>query len=234
MKAIMESLPGGVEKPKICTASLVRDHSAHRSQPHPTGTALCPLRPVRGAGAAAALPGVPHRDPMPPSAPAAPDPLGGLPRSTPGTGTPARSSVSPEGAGGRDSPAPHLVAEDLVQGGPGAAQGAEEGEPEAERAVVGGLQQHHLRHDQRRVPHVAAELRRHLTADGAAGRRRAAPRSGREDPGWGPGGCSMPGLLGSARGALRHGRSCPAASVAFSFPQPAARPSLLQHVALEQ
>lgn len=87
---------------------------------------------------------------------------------------------------GTGQPLPHLVAEDLVQGGPGAAQGAEEGEPEAERAVVGGLQQHHLRHDQRRVPHVAAELRRHLTADGAAGRRRAAPRSGREDPGWGP------------------------------------------------
>lgn len=58
-------------------------------------------------------------------------------------------------------PHPHLVAEDLVEGGPGAAEGAEEGEPEPERAVVRGLQQHHLRHDQRRVPHVAAELRRH-------------------------------------------------------------------------
>lgn len=76
-----------------------------------------------------------------------------------------------------------------MEGRPGAAEGAEEGEPEPERAVVSGLQQHHLRHDQRRVPHVAAELRRHRPparrdGSGLGGRRRrrdTAPPRGPED-----------------------------------------------------
>lgn len=85
-----------------------------------------------------------------------------LPQGSPRARPPAPGAPAHGGSpGARAGRRPHLVAEDLVEGGPGPAQGAEEGEPEPERAVVARLQQHHLRHDQRRVPHVAAELRRH-------------------------------------------------------------------------
>lgn len=85
-----------------------------------------------------------------------------LPQGSPRARPPAPGAPAHGGSpGARAGRRPHLVAEDLVEGGPGPAQGTEEGEPEPERAVVARLQQHHLRHDQRWVPHVAAELRRH-------------------------------------------------------------------------
>lgn len=144
------------------------DFTSIPGQIHNT-TALCTGGLLHGAGELCALTGRSLGGGLS-LTPECPHGAGSVTPESPSKAPRCRGLCPPRPPGAR----PHLVAEDLLEGGPGAAQGAEEGEPEPERAVVSRLQQHHLRHDQRGVPHVAAELRRHRPPATRAGSAAAA------------------------------------------------------------
>lgn len=90
---------------------------------------------------------------------------------------------------------PYLGVEHLVQRGAAAQQPVHQRQPQAQGAVVDVLHEDDLRHDQHRVPHVAAELARHACPQGSAsagGLSQSGPAMGSRAPRHLPG--HMPSL----------------------------------------